>query len=76
MNISAEQLEFLKKEFGFQKPDIAKMSKEEWTAVREKCFMIEAEEVDEDTEEISERGELASSIADLTYKKLGLGKVA
>lgn len=76
MNISAEQLEFLNNEFGYQKADIAKMSQEEWTLVREKCFMIEAEEVDENTEEISERGKLASSIADLTYKKLGLGKVA
>ena len=70
MNLTTEQLEFLNKELNLTEEDIKGMDKEQWTDVREKCFMIEGDEAPEDDAPISERGSIAADIADITFKKL------
>lgn len=80
MKLSEKQLEFLDKELNVSKEDIEKMSAEEWKAVREKCFYIEADELmdieDEENQEESERCQLATSIANLKFSELKSKSVA
>lgn len=77
LNLTDRQLQFLQEEFGLTLEKIQGMTKQEWHQVREDCFDIEAAEVvddgddeDPDTETISEKGEIAASVADVTYKVL------
>lgn len=82
MKLNDEQLQFLKEELNLKKEDIQKMSSEEWIAVREKCFYIEADELldleyYEDkignirtTEQETQRCMIATSIADMKYSQL------
>lgn len=73
MNISKEQLDFLKKEFDIQTSDIEKMDIEQWQDVRMRCFDIETEEAGlagMDSETLSDRGEIATSLADLKFGEL------
>ncbi len=73
MNLSSEQLDFLKEELGLCEKDIEKMSKEEWTDVRENCFYIEADELldlPDGEDEETQRCIVATSIADIKYSQL------
>lgn len=70
MTLSKEQLEFLNLEFSITEKDMEDMTEEQWFSIREKSFLIEAEEVNEEGDGISERGEIAASIADVTYRML------
>lgn len=79
MNLSREQLLFLKKELDITEEDIKNMSAKEWGRVREECFFIEADELyDLEIEETkqgttleeSERCQLATSIADIKFSQL------
>lgn len=69
-----KQLEFLEKEFGITKSDIAGYSEEEWKEIRLKCFAIEGDfamdMADSDSAYLPERGEIAASIADTKYSEL------
>lgn len=73
LNLSHEQLEFLKKEFSVTEADINNMDIDRWTELREKCFEIEGAEamnIPSDTCVLPNRGEIAASIVDVTYKAL------
>ena len=73
LNLSHKQLDFLKKEFSVTETDIKKMDIDKWTELREKCFEIEGAEamdIPSDTCVLPDRGEIAASIVDTTYKAL------
>ncbi len=70
MNLTKEQLEFLNRELNLTEENIKGMDKEQWTDIREKCFIIEGDEAPVDATPISERGRIAADIADITFKKL------
>lgn len=75
MVLNEKQLNFLENELQLKKDDINKMSAEEWAAVREKCFYIEADELlelSEDEAEETERCMIATSIADIKYSQLNV----
>lgn len=38
MNLTSEQLEFIKRHFGYDKEHIEIMGREEWNKLREQCF--------------------------------------
>ena len=70
MNLTAEQKEFLERELNLTEEEIKGMDKEQWTDIREKCFMIEGDEAPVDFTPISDRGRIAADITDITFKKL------
>lgn len=73
LNLSHKQLEFLEKEFSIKETDIQNMDIDRWTELREKCFEIEGAEamdIPSDTCALPDRGEIAASIVDTTYKAL------
>lgn len=72
MSISQEQLDFLKKEFGLDLSDLQRMDINQWHEVRLKCFDIETEEAGlaMDSETLSDRGEIATSIVDDIFNKI------
>lgn len=73
MNLSKEQLDFLKKEFNLDRFDVEKMNIGQWHEVRMKCFDIETEEagmVVDDSGTISERGEMAADFVDYIFNEI------
>ena len=74
--LSTEQLNFLNKEFGISVSDILSMTSDNWKNIREKCFMIEAEELTdlEDDADESNRCLIATSLADTKYSELDLSE--
>lgn len=78
--LNEKQLDFLEKEFGITKNDIAKYSEEEWKEIRFKCFAIEGDfamdMADSDSAYLPERGEIAASIADTKYSELAAQKLS
>lgn len=70
LKLSDKQINFLLKEFGLTIKDIIDIDAEQWKNIREKCFMIEAEEAPEDGCYMNERCQIAMSIADTLYTNL------
>ena len=73
LNLSHKQLDFLEKEFSVTETNIKNMDIDKWTELREKCFEIEGAEamdIPSDTCVLPNRGEIAASIVDTTYKAL------
>lgn len=70
LKLSSIQIEFLLKEFGLTIDDIKDIDKQQWKNMREKCFMIEAEEAPEDGCYMNKRCQIAMSIADTLYTNL------
>ncbi len=72
--LSEKQYQFLENEFGINKSDVDKFSKEEWKEIRFKCFAIEGDfamdMADSDSAYLPERGEIAASIANIKYSEL------
>ncbi len=65
LNLSKEQCDFLKKEFGIESSDLKNMTIEKWNEIRFKAFDIEAELLpDKNGGQPSERCKLATSIID------------
>ncbi len=69
-HLSEIQLKLLEDEFGITSEQLQTLTKDEWTSIREKCFWLECNEVDDNTGDCSEKGEIAADIADVTFAKL------
>lgn len=65
-----EQLVFLLKEFNLTPEDIKSIDEQQWEIIREKSFMIEAEEAPKKGVIMNERCRIAVSIADTKYSNL------
>lgn len=74
INLSRKQLKFLKAEFGINKEQLGKLSKEEWHHIREESIWISADELMDDeghaVDFVTERCQVAESIIDITYDEL------
>lgn len=74
LNLTDKQIEFLEKEIGTKKADLENVDKEEWRAIREKCFDISVDELLDEVgnavETVSSRCVMAESIADIKYSQL------
>ena len=73
MNLSKEQLDFLKKELNLDRSNVERMNVDQWHEVRMKCFDIETEEagmVVDDRGVISERGEMAAYFVDYIFNEI------
>lgn len=57
-------------EFNLTIEDLKEIDAQKWRNIREKSFMIEAEEVPEDGCDMNERCRIAMSIADTIYSCL------
>lgn len=71
--LNNKQKQFLLAEFGIDDVQLQKTTLEEWKEVRFKCFFIESEETDLNDDgscDISDKGIIASQIADITFKEL------
>ncbi len=65
IKLSAEQMDFLKDEFGIESRDLKNMTIEKWNEIRFKAFDIEAELLpDKNRGQPSKRCMLATSIID------------
>ena len=75
-NLSRTQKDFLNHEFGLSDEQIEEISKDEWHDIREKCYDIILDEMLDDEDNYNEAGDgsercsLASSIRDISFKKL------
>lgn len=75
-NLSRTQKDFLNHEFGLSDKQIEKIGKDEWHEIREKCYDIILDEMLDDEDNYNEEGDgsercsLASSIRDISFKKL------
>jgi 6-phosphogluconate dehydrogenase len=71
--VNKQQYEFLKNEFGMTEDQVKTIGIDAWQKTREDCFMIEAEEaykVQDNDEDISSRGRIAASIADIKHRQI------
>lgn len=76
MQLTEGQLQFLQDEFDAKPADIENIERKDWQKIREKCFDIEVAEAvnaDNNDSEISDRGEIAASIASIKYSELTAG---
>ena len=66
LNLSKEQIEFLRSEFGIEKTDLQNMTTEKWDEIRFKAFEIEADLIPDKKDAVpSHRCALATSIIDV-----------
>lgn len=75
-NLSRTQKDFLNSEFGLTDEQIEGVSKDGWHDIREKCYDIILDEMLDEEDNYNEAGDgsercsLASTIRDISYKKL------
>ena len=73
MELNKEQMRFLCEEFDLSEDDIPELTYDFIRELREKCFNIEVEEAtrsDNDNCGISERGNIAAQLVDITLSYL------
>ncbi|MGN0565987.1 MAG: hypothetical protein ACI4J1_09265 [Ruminiclostridium sp.] len=73
LNLTQEEVMFIKNELGVNEEKLNSISKEEWKSIREKCFNIDVEEAIKQEltgGEYSRRGEVADKIIDKKYSQL------
>lgn len=70
LKLSDTQINFLLKEFNLTLEDLKDIDAQQWRNIREKSFMIEAEEAPEDGCDMNERCRIAISIANTRYSCL------
>ena len=71
--LNNKQKQFLLEEFGIDDAQLQKITLDEWTELRFKCFYVESEETDLNDDgscDISEKGIIASQVADVKFKEL------
>lgn len=70
ITLNNSQKEFILKEFGIDLCSLENVEYAQWEDIREKSFMIEAEEAPLDGANMNERCKTAVSIADTKYSTL------
>lgn len=72
--LNSKQKSFLLSEFGIDDNKLREMTPEEWKDIRFKCFSVECDETalsnDEETCDVTNKGTIAASIADIKYKDM------
>ena len=71
--LNEKHFDMLKSEFDISKEQLKQMTKDDWKALRIKCFEIEADETELDDDgaaDITDLGIMATEIVDTTYNDM------